>query len=235
MNPSIAVVIAHFDQSEHLARALTSAIWQLGPRDEVIVVDDGSTHAPQLEGDKQIGDKVLWLRNAENRGVSYSRNRAILRSGADWIKFLDADDVLAPFCLNLIRKPGINQSALQLFSGGIYRIVNGEHHDYVYASDSSLDGIKSSNPFLPSAVFVRRAAVVEVGMFDEEIDFEEDWDLWLRLHERFDRGAFALSTNPVCYYWIDQRERNQKARTYTRRGIPVREYFRERYGVQEPV
>jgi GT2 family glycosyltransferase len=83
---------------------------------------------------------------------------------------------------------------------------------------------------LPSAVFVRRSALLEVGTFDERIDHEEDWDLWFRLHERYGLSAFATTTAPVCYYWIDNEERRQKHREAKVEGIPVRDYFRQRYG-----
>lgn len=42
--------------------------------------------------------------------------------------------------------------------------------------------------------------------------------------------AFAVVDRPLCYYWINEAERRKKVRTGTVDGLPVREYFRQRYG-----
>ncbi len=231
---SICVVIPHFQQERYLSRALHSVVPQLGPRDEVIVVDDGSERWPLAGLNMDQFPRVMWLREEINQGVSNSRNQAILRSRAEWIKFLDADDVLAPFALASLRNaiPRMPQH-IQVVTGGCYRMVNGAHQDYLQGAQESLKNILQSNPILPSATFVKREALLEVGLFDPRIDFEEDWDLWLRLHEKFGLKAFAITQNPICYYWMDQRERNEKARTYAIEGTPVREYFEHRYGVHQ--
>jgi glycosyltransferase involved in cell wall biosynthesis len=228
---TVCVVIPVFNQGHYLVRALSSVVWQLGPQDEVIVVDDASTEPASALTSLPFRDRVLWLRNPIRQGVSHSRNMAILRSRAEWIKFLDADDMLAPFALDLVRQARHPvPDHVMVLGGGCHRIVNGRYHDYLCDSATSLQRIKEINPLLPSSVVVRRAALVEVGLFDERIDYEEDWDLWLRLHDRFGLACFSATTVPVCYYWIDSRERAQKQRQATVDGVPVREYFRRRYG-----
>jgi glycosyltransferase involved in cell wall biosynthesis len=233
--PTICVLIPLHNQAEYLFRALSSVVWQIGSQDEIIVVDDASTDLPAGPAALPFRDRVLWLRNPERRGVSYSRNLGIRRSRADWIKFLDADDMLAPFALDLVRRahPPVSE-AIQVVAGGCHRIVDHRYHDYLCGDDGSLRRILEVNPLLPSAVFVRRGALLEVGLFDERIDFEEDWDLWLRLHDRFGLAAFATTTAPVCYYWINHKERQQKRREAKVDEIPVREYFRRRYGAVVP-
>lgn len=83
---------------------------------------------------------------------------------------------------------------------------------------------------LASAVRVRRLALLEVGLFDERMDHEEDWDLGFRLHQRYGLSAFATTWAPVCYYWIRRAERRPKHREAQVDGLPVRDYFRQRYG-----
>ncbi len=57
---------------------------------------------------------------------------------------------------------------------------------YLQGAQESLKNILQSNPILPSATFVKREALLEVGLFDPRIVFEDDRDLWLRLHENLD-------------------------------------------------
>jgi glycosyltransferase involved in cell wall biosynthesis len=228
---SICVLIPVHNQVEYLYRALASVAWQIEPGDEIIVVDDASEDLSSTAPAWEFKSRVLWLRNPVRHGVSYSRNFGIGRSRAQWIKFLDADDVLAPFALDLVRRaqPPIAEH-IQVVAGGCHRIVDQRYRDYLCDAEASLLQIKEAIPMLPSAVFVRRSALLEVGMFDERIDHEEDWDLWFRLHERYGLSAFATTTAPICYYWIEHAERRQKRREAKVDGIPVRDYFRQRYG-----
>ncbi len=228
---SISVVIPLWNQPEYIFRALASVCWQLGPFDEVIVVDDASTRRVEKERVNAFPGKVAWMENPQNRGVSHTRNRAILQARGEWIKFLDADDVLAPFALNAVRHPlePISRGT-QVIHGGFHRIFDQQYGDYLNSGDEYLRGISKSNPMLPSAVFVRRRALLAVGLFDEGIDFEEDWDLWFRLLEQYGDAAFQKIVQPVCYYWIEEQERRKKPRIARRGDLTVREYFRERYG-----
>lgn len=228
---SICVLIPVYNQAEYLFRALASVFWQVGPEDEIIVVDDASDDLKNHSPLWRFKDKVMWLRNPLRKGVSFSRNFGIGRSRAEWIKFLDADDVLAPFALDLVRRahPPIAPE-IQVLAGGCHRIVDHLYRDYLCDTDASLLRMKEAIPMLPSAVFVRRSALMEVGLFDERLDYEEDWDLWFRLHERYGLSAFATTTVPVCYYWIEHEERRHKQREAKVDGMSVREYFVRRYG-----
>jgi len=227
---SIAVIIPCHGQKHLLPRALGSVLWQLGPDDEVIVVNDCGEDWRPGESVGPEPERVMWLHHDWRRGVAASRNTAIRRAKAQWIKFLDADDVLAPFALDALRRADDLPDSIRILAGGCHRIVDGAYHDYLSDSERSLGRILEANPLLPSAVFARRSALVEVGLFDERIDFEEDWDLWLRLHERYGLEAFAVIDRPVCYYWINEAERQKKVRNGTVDGVPVRDYFRQRYG-----
>ena len=97
-------------------------------------------------------------------------------------------------------------------------------------TEESVQQIHRNLPTLPSAAFIRREALLKVGLFDERIDLEEDWDLWLRIYETYGKEGFAIVNQPICYDWIDEEERRRKSRKGTVDGVPVREYFRTRYG-----
>lgn len=231
--PSIAVVMTAYNMARYLFRAVLSVLWQLAPRDELILVDDASTDLDDYAGLAPFLNRITWLRNPVNLGLPASRNRAIRSAHADWIKFLDADDVLAPYALAALRKPPSPiPSHVHVLAGGCHRVVDDAYCDFLYSTDESVRRILHANILLPSAVFVRRSALLEVGLFDERLQFEEDWDMWLRLHERYGLKAFANTMIPFCYYWISDSDRSQKLRSTTVEGLPVREYFRRRYHAQ---
>ncbi len=132
MSPSIALIIPVRNQDTTLARALSSVVWQLSPMDELIVVDDASTDPPCQKIEDSIGRRVLWLRNSLRAGVAQARNRGIERSRAEWIKFLDADDVLAPFALDFLREVVPRMPAsVQVVAGAWYRLGDGARCEFV--------------------------------------------------------------------------------------------------------
>lgn len=232
MNRTVSLVIPLYNQARYIYRAVASAYWQLGPDDQIVVVDDASGDQAGPDCIRPFRDRVLWLRNETNRGVSHARNRGIQNSRAEWIKFLDADDVLAPYALNYIQYAAAIPARIQVVTGGCHRIFDNQYRDFLHGAKEDLDNILNKNPMLPSATFARRQALLDVGLFDERIDFEEDWDLWLRLHERFGPGAFLVTEQPFCFYWLAEAERAhaEATRTAMVEGLPVHDYFRKRYG-----
>ena len=228
----VSIIIPTFNYAEFIGDAIHSVKAQTLGDWECIIIDDCSTddtvHVVEklVEGD----NRFRYICLEQNSGVSAARNRGLKECKGKYIQFLDADDVLAPFALDALRRAGDMPESIHVLAGGCHRIIDGAYRDYLKDSEQSLARILESNPLLPSAVFVRRSALIEVGLFDERIDFEEDWDLWLRLHERYGLEAFAVVDRPVCYYWINEAERRKKVRNGTVDGVPVRDYFRQRYG-----
>lgn len=230
--PAIGVIIPVHNQAKSLYSTVTSVIPQLRAVDELIVIDDASTDKDLFELLSPFNARILWVHNKVRAGVSHARNRGIERSSADWIKFLDADDILAPFALDIIRN-SFSQlpSFIHVVAGGYHRIRNGRYYDYRNEGLARFGNIYRENPLPASAAFVKRDALIAVGMFDERIDFEEDWDLWLRLHELYGEDAFGIVQTPVCYIRDSHAEKHQRPRRYTVEGVPVRDYFHMKYGI----
>lgn len=99
MDTALSVIIPAYNAREHVGRSLASLTQQFGDREEIIVVDDGST-----DGTSQLVREIaasrsrsrITLRVKENRGVSSARNAGIEEAQGDYILFLDADDSVSP-------------------------------------------------------------------------------------------------------------------------------------------
>lgn len=234
MKLSVIIPVApQFQHAEkYLYRCLSSVLWQLNEGDEVII-EGGSMFGfdcPLLDH-----PQVILLPWQENRGISASRNRAVQASAGDWLKFLDADDLLAPFALEQFRRLGdAVENVLgrpHVVTGPQIKVVNGEVHWDLPLGRPNWMVIDRVNPTLPSMTFVRKAAFDAVGGFDERIHFEEDWDLWLKLREKFTLESFATVGWPVCYYWIDEAERKTKTANHEVEGMDVRAWLAKTYGI----
>lgn len=107
--PVVSVVIPCFNAERWLAEAVQSALAQSVPGVEVVVVNDGSTDRSRQVAE-QFGDRITLI-DQPNRGVSAARRKGVRRSKGQFIKFLDADDLLPPGALEALlvvakRHPG---------------------------------------------------------------------------------------------------------------------------------
>lgn len=88
----VSVVIPAYNSACILPDAIDSILAQTRPVHEVIVVDDGG--ADDTEGVcGRYGERVRYLRHAENRFASAARNTGFEAATGDWLAFLDADDI----------------------------------------------------------------------------------------------------------------------------------------------
>jgi len=93
---TISVCIATYQGQEFVERQLRSILDQIGPSDEVIVVDDCSRDRT-VELIEQIGDaRIAVYRNRENRREVFSFGRAIELARGDIIFLADQDDLWMP-------------------------------------------------------------------------------------------------------------------------------------------
>lgn len=90
--PLVSVIMAAFNVEGYIERAIQSALAQTVQDIEVLVVDDCSTDNTSAVVLGFSDPRVNLYKNAENRGPSFSRNRAISKAEGQWVAVLDADD-----------------------------------------------------------------------------------------------------------------------------------------------
>ena len=93
--PDVSFVIAAYNAEETIARAIESALAQVGVTLEVVVVDDCSTDAT-VEIVRQIADpRITVICQSSNGGPARARNRGIAAASGAWVAVLDADDEIS--------------------------------------------------------------------------------------------------------------------------------------------
>ena len=91
----ISVIVPVYNVEEYLDECLDSIKRQTYKNIEVILVNDGSTDKSQEICERYCQqDNRFHLINQENRGLSGARNRGIQESTAEFITFVDSDDVI---------------------------------------------------------------------------------------------------------------------------------------------
>lgn len=181
---SIAVVIPVYDGAQTLAECLAALRPALGPDDELVVVDDGSTDGSAGVADA-AGARVI--RQPANRGQAAARNVGVDATTAAVLLFVDADVVVAPDAVERIRRTLATRPEIAAVFGsyddaprapGIVSRYRNLLHHWVHQR-----GAAEAFSFWAGCGAVRRAAFAAVGGFDERPwrHAIEDIDLGYRL------------------------------------------------------
>jgi hypothetical protein len=102
MNDSVSIVIPTYNREKVIARSINSILPQMGPDDELIVVDDGSTDNTESVV-SNIDTSIVYIRQP-NGGAGAARNRGAAASTKDLVAFADSDDEWMSHSLALRRK-----------------------------------------------------------------------------------------------------------------------------------
>ncbi len=95
-----SIIITCHNQRDFIGAALESALSQRHPLKQVIVVDDGSIDgsAAILE---QHSASIELVNLPRNVGAIEARNRGAAQAAGDYLAFLDGDDLLTPYALEV--------------------------------------------------------------------------------------------------------------------------------------
>lgn len=91
-----SIIIPLYNKEKFILNTIASIVNQNYTNYEIIVIDDCSTDESnnkilELKETKSL-NQLNFIKNFENKGVSFSRNRGIEISKGDFLIFLDADD-----------------------------------------------------------------------------------------------------------------------------------------------
>jgi len=93
--PKVSVIIPVYNTEEYIGETLNSIINQTLKEIEIIVINDGSTdNSLQIINEYARIDNRIIVYSQENQGLSLTRNKGIKEASAEYIYFMDSDDLL---------------------------------------------------------------------------------------------------------------------------------------------
>lgn len=206
--PCVTVVVPLHNHQDWICDALDSVAKQDYVNKRVIVVDDGSTDIsaemvlnvltevkepmtqsqPWVCMGKYEGMDLMLCRFNDARGPSFARNYGIKAAsqGTDLYAFLDSDDIYLP---SKLTKSVEQWKLAPEHVGGVYS-------DYeTFNSQTGIRVREYKEPFSRERLvrecivnmdsLVSKEALTRCGVFDETLRVAEDYDLWLRISEKF--------------------------------------------------
>jgi glycosyltransferase involved in cell wall biosynthesis len=179
----LSYVIPSYNRAHVLATAAESVLGQLGPDDEVVIVDDGSSDDTpavlrSLQG--RWGRRLQVVLQA-NAGPGAARNSGIAAARGDWIGFLDSDDLLLPGAVAVVRAAIERHPEASFLCGGRIEVTPDGRERVLRGHHVPADPVRAMRGFLVThrrslgvgAVVARRDLARRCG-FPPELVFAED-------------------------------------------------------------
>ena len=225
-----SVIIPVYNASEFLKETLDSVRNQTYTNHEVLVTDDGSNDntVKVLENYKKANPEFpLDFVTQENMGVSAARNNAILRATGDYVAFLDQDDWWFPEKLEKIaRILNINTGIDVLYHRAIS--IGWKKRETIFKSGQLespplADLLFNGNRIGISTAVVRLDKLKEVGGFNQDLHYIEDYDLWLKLANK--NVSFYYMPDVLSKYIWRQESMSNKVEYMIKEKVTILEYY----------
>lgn len=196
------IVLTLYNKAPFIAETIASVRAQNFRKWRMFVVDDGSTDGG-AEIVEALRDPRINLIRQDNQGVGPARNRGISAGGAEWIAFLDGDDIwnadhLAE--LDEVRR-AVPDAALigggfQRFAGAARPLAASRGGPNRRPARYFYECARGAELFTTSSAAVSRRALEVVGAF-KPLPGNEDVELWARLALH---GPVAVSDKRTILY-----------------------------------
>lgn len=203
--PKVSVIIPTYNRAEFLRSAITSVLNQTYRDFEIVVVDDASNdNTREVVGSFNKGN-ICYVRHETNKGVTAARNTGVLNSNGAYIAFLDDDDEWLPQKLtrqmDLLRRSPLQTGAVYT---GLLRVDHRSGKTIEEWIPTKRGDLFNELCFencvgTASTVLLKKECFNTLGLFDEDICFGEEYDMWIRVSKRF---LFECVNEPLVKYRV---------------------------------
>jgi len=198
--PTVSVVMPTFNRLKYLRAAIASVHAQSFGDWELIVVDDDSDEDTLRFLRGSADSRTTLLRGAHVGNPAALRNRGLAIARGDYVAFLDSDDQWRDD--KLARQVALLRSAPKCRWSytvvrridGAGRVIAGSSAPWVAHSGAIVERVLRIDAQIATpSVMAELAFVRELGGFDEQLRFCEDYDLWARMALR---GEVSVDPEP---------------------------------------
>jgi glycosyltransferase involved in cell wall biosynthesis len=206
----ISVIVTSYNRLEYLKKAVESIKSQERSDIEIVITDDCSTDNSWdwIKEQTLQSDKIIGVRQVKNYSAPCRpRNDGFLVSAGEFINFLDDDNEFLPGRIKTLIE-SFNPSINVVYSTSLC-VKNGKFIDPPWGIPPKrfdADRLERINFVDNSEPIVRRAVFDKVGLFDEQLEWNEEWDLWRRIAKAgFTFLYVPQQLNRYSVHWDDSR------------------------------
>ena len=200
--PDVAIILPVYNGERYLKESVSSVLNQTFERFEFIICDDASQDASRDILSDYDDARIRVLTNGQNRGLFPTLNRLVQASQAPLIRLWSQDDRMKPDCLKVEtqfweKHPDLGMSfCLRDHIDADGKTTWTAPRDRTSSVLSPAHMAQSSfyhgsPPGNIATVMLNREALQEVGLFREDMTYSGDFEMWVRLSERYKTGIVA--------------------------------------------
>ena len=194
--PLVSIVMPSYNQARFLEDAIRSVLEQDYPRIELIVIDGGSTDGSQ-EILHQYQDRLAHCISEPDQGQAEAISKGFRLTRGEVVAWLNSDDVYMPGVVTeAVNALEDNPDAGMVYADGLMVDADLVLLDRHYYQSLNVVDLLSFEVLLQPTVFMRRAALEEVGWVNDDYHLILDHELWVRIASRYPlvhiKGFWAL-------------------------------------------
>jgi glycosyltransferase involved in cell wall biosynthesis len=185
--PQFSIVITCYNQRDFILDAVESALSLNYANKEIIVVDDGSSDGSS-EILQRYGHVIHFKVLDSNEGPNAARNCGASLAKGDYLVFLDGDDLVLPWALDVYdcvikaRKPSLILSSLRWFKGPIPKVgINDSLREIRFVEYETYMKKDRAYRASASALVVERHTFNNAGGWTRDVFPMDDIDLMIKL------------------------------------------------------
>ena len=195
--PLVSVLMSVRNGENTVEKSVHSILNQSYDNFEFLIVDDCSTDSTptKLKILKKYDSRISIYTNSENIGLTKSLNKLIKNAKGELIARQDADDYSNP--------ERIYTQVQYLFKNNLDAITS---RALIIGSNKKIPGlsyyipiklmIKFKNPFVHGSLMIHKQVLDDIGLYDENFYFSQDYKLYLDL---LSKGYSIKSINKTLY------------------------------------
>ena len=197
--PKVSVLMPVYKTNEqYLEDSIKSILAQTYKDFEFLILDDCPSD-PREEVVKRFNDdRIIYLKNETNLGISSSRNKLLQFAKGDYVAIFDHDDISLPTRLEKEVKVLDDCPEIGVVSCNIQLLSTLEVTDYPLCNNDIKIMMLQGNYVAHTGAMIRKSVLLKYNIqWEEQYTPEEDYVLWARL---LDKTMFLNLKEPLIQY-----------------------------------
>lgn len=186
--PLVSIVTPTYNMAHYLEETIQSVLSQDYPRVEYLVMDGGSRDGT-VEILKKYEGRLRWVSERDN-GQADAINKGFHRTNGDIFAFLNADDIYLPGAISAaVRQFRRTPDVGVVYGEAWYTSQSGEVIRRYPTQPYNKALFQAQCYICQPASFLRRDVWAAVGGLNANLHYALDYDLWIRISQRYDMAA----------------------------------------------